>query len=123
MNLFFETSPGAGIFRGGEGGAGATAGGGGKGGTLRSLHNMLELYPQCPEGLALYSGPYSERAEQRLRFCGCISRGRLRRMLVRMDERPVHNMTYAPAVVTSSTLVYSLVQVGVPAIILARVFS
>src|SRR5215207_4538211 len=40
----------------------------GKGGTLRSLHLMLETYPDCKEGLVLYSGPYGERPAQKLRF-------------------------------------------------------
>ena len=35
---------------------------------MRSLHLMLETYPECKEGLVLYSGPYGERPEQKLRF-------------------------------------------------------
>lgn len=40
----------------------------GPSGKLRSLHLMLENYPNCPKGLVLYSGPYKELPEQKLRF-------------------------------------------------------
>lgn len=40
----------------------------GAGGSLRSLHMMLEAYPQCGDGLVLYSGPSACRPEQRLVF-------------------------------------------------------
>jgi hypothetical protein len=40
----------------------------GAGGSLRSLHLMLETYPNCPEGMVLYSGPYAARPEKRLTF-------------------------------------------------------
>ncbi|MBW2285227.1 MAG: ATP-binding protein, partial [Deltaproteobacteria bacterium] len=40
----------------------------GSGGQLRSLHLALQTYPSCGEGLVLYSGPYGDRPEQRLRF-------------------------------------------------------
>lgn len=40
----------------------------GAGGSLRSLHMFLETYPQCAEGVVLYSGTYSRRPEQRLTF-------------------------------------------------------
>ncbi len=40
----------------------------GKGGSLRSLHRMLDAYPNCPEGVVLYSGTYAHRPEQRLIF-------------------------------------------------------
>ena len=40
----------------------------GAGGSLRSLHLMLETYTNCPEGLVLYSGAYAHRPEQRLTF-------------------------------------------------------
>jgi predicted AAA+ superfamily ATPase len=40
----------------------------GAGGSLRSLHLMLATYPNCPEGLVLYSGTYARRPEQRLTF-------------------------------------------------------
>jgi len=40
----------------------------GRGGTLRSMHAMLQRYPECPEGLVLYSGPHAKRLEQKLRF-------------------------------------------------------
>jgi uncharacterized protein len=40
----------------------------GPGGKLKSLHIMLEKYPNCPKGLVLYSGPYKELLEQRLTF-------------------------------------------------------
>lgn len=38
----------------------------GAGGSLRSLHLMLDTYPNCPEGVVLYSGTYARRPEQRL---------------------------------------------------------
>lgn len=40
----------------------------GAGGSLRSLKLMLDAYPDCPEGIVLYSGTYSHRPEQRLTF-------------------------------------------------------
>ena len=40
----------------------------GAGGSLRSLHLMLDTYPNCPEGVVLYSGSYAHRPEQRLTF-------------------------------------------------------
>lgn len=40
----------------------------GKGGSLRSLHLMLETYQNCQEGLVLYSGNFAERPEQNLKF-------------------------------------------------------
>ncbi len=40
----------------------------GGGGSLRSLHLMLDTYPNCPEGIVLYSGTYAHRPEQRLSF-------------------------------------------------------
>ncbi len=40
----------------------------GAGGSLRSLRLMLDAYANCPEGVALYSGAYARRPEQRLTF-------------------------------------------------------
>ena len=40
----------------------------GAGGSLRSLHLMLDTYSNCPEGIVLYSGTYAHRPEQRLTF-------------------------------------------------------
>ena len=40
----------------------------GTGGSLRSLHLMLEKYPNCPNGFVLYSGTYSSLPEQKLVF-------------------------------------------------------
>ncbi len=40
----------------------------GAGGSLRSLHLMLDTYPNCPEGLVLYSGMYARLPRQRLTF-------------------------------------------------------
>lgn len=40
----------------------------GSGGSLRSLHLMLETYKNCPEGVVLYSGTYARLPEQRLTF-------------------------------------------------------
>ena len=40
----------------------------GAGGSLRSLHLMLDTYPNCPDGLVLYSGTYARLPEQRLTF-------------------------------------------------------
>ncbi len=40
----------------------------GSGGRLRSLHLMLQAYPNCPQGLVLYSGPCRELPEQKLTF-------------------------------------------------------
>lgn len=40
----------------------------GAGGSLRSLHLMLQKYANCPKGLVLYSGPSSTLPEQKLNF-------------------------------------------------------
>ncbi len=40
----------------------------GKGGSLRSLHLMLEKYQNCPQGLVLYSGTSNKMPEQKLVF-------------------------------------------------------
>ena len=40
----------------------------GAGGSLRSLHLMLEKYPHCPRGLVLYSGPYKNLPDQKIEF-------------------------------------------------------
>ena len=40
----------------------------GAGGSLRSLHLMLEKYPNCPYGLVLYDGTYKMRSEQKVMF-------------------------------------------------------
>ncbi len=40
----------------------------GSAGKLKSLHLMLENYPNCPGGLVLYSGPYKDLPEQKLTF-------------------------------------------------------
>ena len=40
----------------------------GAGGSLKSLHLMLEKYQNCPQGLVLYSGTYKELSEQKLTF-------------------------------------------------------
>jgi len=40
----------------------------GAGGSLRSLHLMLEKYRNCPQGLVLYSGASKTLPEQKLQF-------------------------------------------------------
>lgn len=40
----------------------------GAGGSLRSLHLMLEKYPHCPRGLVLYGGPHKNLPEQKIEF-------------------------------------------------------
>jgi predicted AAA+ superfamily ATPase len=40
----------------------------GAGGSLKSLHMMLEKYQNCPQGLVLYSGTYKELPEQKITF-------------------------------------------------------
>lgn len=40
----------------------------GTGGSMRSLHLMLEKYPNCPKGLVLYSGTYNELPDQKIIF-------------------------------------------------------
>lgn len=40
----------------------------GPGGRLKSLHLLLKTYPNCRQGLILYSGPYRELPEQKLTF-------------------------------------------------------
>lgn len=40
----------------------------GAGGSLRSLRQMLDTYPNCPEGVVLYSGTHAHLPEQRLTF-------------------------------------------------------
>jgi predicted AAA+ superfamily ATPase len=57
----------------------------GKGGTLKSLHLMLKTYASCPEGFVLYSGPYGERPEQKLRFIPLYLAGSLQSLARRPD--------------------------------------
>jgi predicted AAA+ superfamily ATPase len=40
----------------------------GTGGSLKSLHLMLANYPNCPQGLVLYSGTYKELPHQKITF-------------------------------------------------------
>ncbi len=40
----------------------------GAGGSLKSLHLMLENYPNCPEGLVFYHGMYKHLSDQKLVF-------------------------------------------------------
>jgi len=40
----------------------------GASGSLKSLHMMLEKYPNCPQGIVLYSGTYKELPEQKITF-------------------------------------------------------
>jgi len=40
----------------------------GAGGSLKSLHIMLEKYPDCPRGLVFYSGVHKELQGQKLEF-------------------------------------------------------
>jgi len=40
----------------------------GAGGSLKSLHLMLEKYTHCPGGIVLYSGTYKKLPEQKLTF-------------------------------------------------------
>ena len=40
----------------------------GPGGRLKSLHLLLQTYPNCPQGLVLFSGTYKELPEQKLTF-------------------------------------------------------
>jgi uncharacterized protein len=40
----------------------------GAGGSLKSLHLMLETYGNCPQGLVLYSGTYSTLPDKKLTF-------------------------------------------------------
>lgn len=47
----------------------------GAGGSLRSLHLMLDAYPNCPEGVVLYSGAYARRPGQRLTFMPLYTAG------------------------------------------------
>lgn len=52
----------------------------GRQGRLRSLHLLLEKYPDCPEGLVLYSGVYAKRPEQKLIFLPLYCAGSLHTM-------------------------------------------
>lgn len=51
----------------------------GAGGSLKSLHMMLMKYPNCPQGLVLYSGTYKKLPEQKMTFlplyCAAIVNG------------------------------------------------
>ncbi|MFQ5652015.1 MAG: ATP-binding protein [bacterium] len=40
----------------------------GASGRLRSLHLLLQTYPNCPEGIVFSAAPYSELPEQKLKF-------------------------------------------------------
>lgn len=54
----------------------------GRGGSLRSLHLMLEKYPSCPRGLVFHHGLYRERPEQKLEFLPLYAVAGLRERLV-----------------------------------------
>jgi len=49
----------------------------GAAGSLRSLHLMLETYPDCPAGIVLSSRPYAVLPEQKLIFAPLYSAARL----------------------------------------------
>lgn len=51
----------------------------GPGGRLKSLHLLLQTYPNCPQGLVLFSGPYRELPEQKLTFLPLYRAGFLTR--------------------------------------------
>jgi len=51
----------------------------GAAGTLRSLHLMLNIYSNCPEGMVLSTRPYSRLPEQRLSFLPIYYAGVLNR--------------------------------------------
>lgn len=52
----------------------------GAAGSLRSLHLMLETYPDCPAGIVLSSRPYSTLPEQKLIFAPLYSAALLHQM-------------------------------------------
>lgn len=56
----------------------------GAAGALRSLHLMLETYPDCPAGIVLSSRPYAALPEQRLVFMPLYSASTLNR-----DDIPI----------------------------------
>ena len=49
----------------------------GEAGSLRSLHQLLMCYPNCPTGVVLSSRPPARLADQRLRFLPLYSAGQL----------------------------------------------
>ena len=50
-------------------------------GSLRSLHLMLQTYPDCPAGIVLSSRPYATLQEQKLVFAPLYCAGRVSRSL------------------------------------------
>lgn len=58
----------------------------GKGGSLKSMHAMLQHYPECPEGLVLYSGDYAERLKQKLRFIPLYYAGSMGRLFAKNNS-------------------------------------
>ena len=59
----------------------------GSAGSLRSLHLMLETYPDCPAGIVLSSRPYSVLPEQKLVFAPLYSAAQLNRTNLSELER------------------------------------
>ena len=47
----------------------------GKGGSLKSLHLLLNRYPSCKKGVVLYDGVYATNKEQRIEFWPLYSAG------------------------------------------------
>jgi hypothetical protein len=52
----------------------------GAAGSLRSLHLMLETYPDCPAGIVLSSRPFSALPKQKLVFAPLYSAALLHQM-------------------------------------------
>ncbi|MCK4806004.1 MAG: DUF4143 domain-containing protein, partial [Candidatus Aegiribacteria sp.] len=52
----------------------------GAAGSLKSLHMLLQKYPNCPRGLVLYDGTYKNLPEQKLEYLPLYSAGGMSRM-------------------------------------------
>lgn len=57
----------------------------GKGGSLRSMHLFLEKYPNCKQGLVLYSGDYKQLPEQNLIFVPVYYAAYLNNLILDLD--------------------------------------
>ncbi|NOQ22639.1 MAG: AAA family ATPase [Candidatus Aegiribacteria sp.] len=61
----------------------------GAAGSLKSLHMLLQKYPNCPRGLVLYDGTYKSLPEQKLEFLPLYSTGGMSGERISDSQYPV----------------------------------
>jgi len=74
----------------------------GKGGSLCSLHMVLDNYPECPEGYVLYSSVFARVAQQRLTFIPLYYAGHLAdpRLAIAYPPPPCYPLEQCKAIYT-----------------------